>query len=156
MADLLTHFVSARLPGGFVGDPCARTTLVLGVFLPDLVSKSMEAVPWMPYLSWAPSHSVLGVACTSMIAAMLFAEDFRFKAFSTIFFGQLLHLALDIGKQSLGAGTCFLLHPFLLDAYDLGLYSTQDVFWFLPGNILALLVIRWLSKKAQKAGWVWS
>ncbi len=155
MVDLLTHYVSARLPGGFIGDECARSTLVLGVFLPDLIGKGLESVPGMPYQAWVPSHSALGIVCSSMVVAMLFSEDFRFKAFTTIFFGQILHVALDMGKESLGAGSVHILHPFTLGGYDLGLYSTQDVFWFLPGNIFVLLLIRWVSKRAQKAGWVW-
>jgi hypothetical protein len=91
-----------------------------------------------------------------MALAMLFAEEFRFKAFATLLLGQLLHLAVDSGKATLEAGSCFLLHPFSLEAFDMGLYSTQDVFWFLPGNLLVLLLIRWISKRARRAGWVWT
>lgn len=155
MADLLTHYVSARVPGGFIADDCARCTLALGVFLPDLIGKGMEAIPGMPNQAWAPSHSILGVICSSLAIAMLFSEEFRFKAFATLLFGQLLHVAVDLGKDSMGSGSAFLLLPFSVDQFDLGLYTSQDVFWFLPGNALILLLVRWLGKRAQQRGWVW-
>lgn len=154
MADLLTHYVSARLPGSFVADPCARATLALGVFLPDLISKPMEH-SGLPFLSWAPSHSALGAFFVAWALAMLFAEDFRFKAFATLFIGQLLHIAVDLGKDSLGFGSAFVLLPFSTATHDLGLYTSQHVFWFLPGNLLVLWGLRWVSRKAQKNGWVW-
>ena len=127
MADLLTHYVSARLPGSFLGDPCARATLALGVFLPDLIGKPMEAVNGMPFLASAPSHSALGAFFVAWALAMLFAEPFRFKAFATMFAGQLIHIALDLGKDSLGLGSAFVLLPFSTATHDFGLYTSQDV-----------------------------
>jgi len=155
VADLLTHYVSARIPGGFIADERARTTLALGVFLPDLVGKGLEAIPWMPNHAHAPSHSILGLMCTSLAAAMLFAEDFRFKAFATILFGQLLHVAVDVAKDCQGQGAAYLLLPFALDSFEMGYYTSQHVFWFLPGNILILILLRWTAKRMQKSGLVW-
>ncbi len=155
MADLLTHYVSARLPGSFIGDPCARATLALGVFVPDLISKSMEAAPWLPRLAWASSHSALGAFFVAWALAMLFAEEFRFKAFATLLAGQLLHIAVDMGKDSLGFGSAFVLLPFSTATYDAGLYTSQHVFFFLPVNVAALFALRWLSRRAQREGWVW-
>jgi len=155
MADLLTHYVSARLPGSFIADPSARATLALGVFLPDLISKPMEAAPWMPFLAWAPSHSALGAFLVAWAIAMFFAEDFRFKAFATLFVGQLVHIAVDMGKDSMGFGSAFALLPFSTATVDAGLYTSQHVFFFLPVNLVVLWGLRWLSKKAQREGWVW-
>ncbi|MBI2930858.1 MAG: hypothetical protein HYY16_04340 [Planctomycetes bacterium] len=155
MVDFLTHYVSARVPGGFLADARARSTLVLGVFLPDLISKAIEFTPGIPYYATYPAHSILGTLCVSLALAMLFTQDFRLKAFTTLFFGQLLHVAVDLGKESLGAGSAFLLLPFSLESYDLGFYETEDVLWLLPGNLLILFALRYLAKRAQKAGWVW-
>ncbi len=155
MVDLLTHYFSARIPGGFIGDDCARTTLALGVFLPDLVGKGIEAIPGMPHPAWAPAHSLVGIVLVSMTLAMLFSREFRFKAFTTLLIGQALHLALDVGKESMGSGSIFLLLPFSLDGYDLGFYTSQDVYWFLPANLLVLAALWYLGRKARQRGWIW-
>lgn len=153
MADLLTHYVSSRLPGEFLGDPAARSTLALGVFLPDLLSKPMEQA--LPYMAWTASHTPLGAAFVAFAVTMLFAPAFRLKAFVTLFAGQLLHIAVDVGKDSQGFGSSFLLFPFSAAGFELGLYTSQDVFWFLPGNIFVLLALRFLARRLRNAGLVW-
>ncbi len=155
MADLLTHYVSARLPGGFLKDPAARTTLILGVFLPDLVSKPIMAIPGVPDYADAPAHSLLGLACLSYAVSMLFSADFRWKAFLTLFAGGAIHVAVDSLKDSMGFGSTIPFHPFSLEGFELGLYYNENIVWFLPANGALLLLIRWASKRARAAGWAW-
>jgi hypothetical protein len=155
MADLLTHYVSARLPGGFVADPAARTTLILGVFLPDIAGKGIEAIPNVWDNMHVPAHTPLGLAVLCYALAMLFVESFRFKAFVTLYAGSLIHVIVDMTKDNLGGGSSRLLYPLSLDGYEFGLYYNENILWFLPGNVLLLFLIRRAARRAQKAGWVW-
>lgn len=155
MADLLTHYVSARLPGGFLADPAARSTLVLGVFLPDLAKEALGVLPGLSEFAIVPSHSALGLFCLSYALSMFFAEDFRRKAFVTLFVGSAIHVAVDTLKDGLGAGVCLPWHPFSLQGVEVGLYHNENILWFLPGNAALLLLIRWASKRAKSAGWQW-
>ena len=144
MADLLTHYVSARLPGGFVGDPAARATLVLGVFLPDVAGKLMGRIFGTPDGFSAPAHSVLGLLALSYILALFFSPAFRSKAWLTIYAGSLLHVGVDLFKDNLGAGSAYLLHPFTLDGYEIGLYYNENVVFGMPvAALVALAMWKW-------------
>jgi hypothetical protein len=154
MADLLTHYVSARLPGGFIGDPAARMTLVAGVFLPDLISKGLDHLPFIPDYFQAPSHSILGLFVVTYVVALFFTEAFRVKAWITMYVGALLHVGFDSLKDNLGAGM-HVLHPFSLNGYELAVYYNENILYLLPSNIFLLFIIRFLAKRAASAGWVW-
>ncbi len=147
MADLLTHYVSARLPGGFIGDPAARATLILGVFLPDVAGKLMGRIFRTPDGFNAPSHTLLGLLLLSYVIALFFSAEFRARAWLTINAGALLHVAVDLLKDNLGAGSAYLLHPFTLDGYELGLYYNENVVYAMPVDLLLAALIAGLSRR---------
>lgn len=155
MADLLTHYVSARIPGGFLASPAARTTLVLGVFLPDLLGKALGSHDLLPDHIGAPSHSALGLFLICWTLAMFFEEAFRLKAFVTLYVGSMLHVAVDLLKDNLGSGSAYLLHPFSVEGVELGLYQNENILWILPANLVVLWGLKRLAKRAQRAGLVW-
>ncbi len=147
MADLLTHYVSARLPGSFIGDPAARATLVLGVFLPDVAGKLMARIFNTPDGFSAPAHSLLGLLLLSYVVALLFSPEFRAKAWLTIYVGALLHVALDLLKDNLGGGSAYLLHPFTLAGYEIGLYYNENVVYAMPVDLLLMALIVGFSRR---------
>jgi hypothetical protein len=155
MADLLTHYVSARLPGGFIGDPSSRATFILGVFLPDLAGKGMSRVLQLPDGFSAPAHSALGLLVLTYAVALLFSAEFRARAWLTLYLGSLLHVGVDLLKDNLGQGSAFVLHPFSLEGQELALYFNENILMLIPGNLLLVLLIRSVAKRAQSRGWIW-
>jgi membrane-bound metal-dependent hydrolase YbcI (DUF457 family) len=155
MPDLLTHYVSARLPGGFIADPAARMTFIFGVFLPDFGAKGIELILNLPDHTGAPTHSIAGLFVLTYALALLFTPEFRFKAWTTMFAGSILHVLVDMAKDNLGKGSANLLHPFALDGFEFGLYYNENILYLLPTNVIAVWAMWWIAKKAQKRGWVW-
>jgi len=102
MADLLTHYVTARLAGVRIQDRATSALFVLGVFLPDLLGKPLGAFNWLPPLSSAPTHTPVGLVFACGAISLLFAAPIRARAFGALYLGSLLHLALDLLKDYLG------------------------------------------------------
>lgn len=143
MADLLTHYVSARVAGVGLRDRATAMVFALGVFYPDLLGKPLGWIPWLPDLVEAPTHSPVGLIFACGAACLLFAPDFRRRAFWALYAGSLLHVFVDLLKSYLGRGAVMLLHPFSTRGFELGLYRTEDVFYLLPAN-LGILAILWV------------
>ncbi len=150
MADLLTHYVSARVTGLGIRDRATATVFALGVFFPDLLGKPLGAMPFLPDLVEAPTHSLLGLLLACGAASFLFASDFRRRAFWALYAGSLLHVLADLLKTYLGRGAVMLLHPFSLQGFELGFYRTEDVFYLLPAN-LGILAILWVMGRKRKS-----
>ena len=151
MADLLTHYVSARLVGVRLRD---RTTLALfaaGVLFPDLISKPLGSIPGLPRWVETPSHSLTGLVFACLAVSMLFAAPIRARAFWALYLGSALHLILDSLKDYLGSGSVFLLHPFSLESFELRLYRSEDVYYLLPFNLAALALL-WAGRRRRTTG----
>lgn len=146
MADLLTHYVSARVCGYPIGNRAMAATFVLGVFLPDLISKPLSFPDFMPDFVTAPSHSVTGLALASWAMSLLFAPSFRGRAFLSTYAGSLLHVATDLLKDYLGRGAQTPFHPWTLESFEMGLYQSEDALILLPVN-LAVLTILWAVER---------
>ena len=149
MADLLTHYVSARLAGVRIRDRATTTLMAMGVFLPDLIGKPLGHFPGTPYLAEVPSHTPFGLVFACGALCMLFAPSVRVRAFWALYAGSLLHLLVDLMKDYLGSGAVFIFHPFSLQIYELGFYRSEDVFYLLPVN-LAILAILWVQGRKRK------
>jgi membrane-bound metal-dependent hydrolase YbcI (DUF457 family) len=143
MADLLTHYVSARVVGVGLRDRATAALFALGVFLPDLIGKPIGHLPGVPDLAAAPSHSLFGLVFACGAICFLFAPVLRARAFVALYAGSVLHVFADLMKDYLGRGSVCLLHPFSTRAWEVGLYRSEDVFILLPGN-LAILGLFWL------------
>jgi len=143
MADLLTHYVSARVVGLGLRVRATAMVFTLGAFLPDLLGKPLGHLPGIPDLAEVPTHSLLGLLFACGAACFLFAPDFRRRAFLALYAGSLVHILGDVLKTYLGRGSVVLLHPFSLRSFEVGLYRSEDVFYLLPAN-LGILAILWI------------
>jgi hypothetical protein len=153
MADLLTHYVSARVTGWGIRDRATAMVFTLGVFFPDLIGKPLGNMPGFPDLVEAPTHSPLGLLFACGAACFLFAPAFRRRAFVALYAGSMVHVLGDLLKTYLGRGAVMLLHPFSLKGFELGLYRTEDVFYLLPAN-LGILALLWVAglRRARPPG----
>lgn len=138
MPDLFTHFVAARLPGAFVRDRRLQALLVLGTFLPDLVAKGLYWVLQAGETYSAASHSILGLLLISYLACLFVEEPLRRPGFVMLALGGAIHVALDLIKDNMGAGSVFLLLPFSIYSFDLGWIDPENVVLLVPLDALVL------------------
>lgn len=146
MADLFTHYVSARLPGAFLRDRRLQAFLVLGTFLPDLVAKGLYWVAQAPADFDDPSHSILGLALLSYLGALFVEERLRSKAFAFLYAGSLLHVVVDLVKDNQGRGSARLLYPFTTTGTEFAWIASENVVLLLPIDAVILL-IAWLLER---------
>jgi membrane-bound metal-dependent hydrolase YbcI (DUF457 family) len=146
MADLFTHLAAARLPAAFVRDRRLAALLVIGTFLPDLVSKGLYWILRCADNFETPSHTLAGLALLSYAAALLVGQRLRRPAFAAIFAGGVIHLAVDLLKENLGAGSARLFYPLSIRSYELGLIDPLDVILLVPLDI-AILWAAWALER---------
>jgi hypothetical protein len=146
MADLLTHFASARLPAAFVRDRSVQALLIAGTFLPDLAGKGLYFVTRSGENFNVPSHSVLGLAVLCFGLSFLLEERLRRPGFAALLGGSYLHVAVDLLKDSNGVGLLGVLHPFTPAGFELGLIDPENVILLLPVDA-AILVLAWFLER---------
>ncbi len=146
MADLLTHLASARIPGIFLRDRRVQALLVLGSFLPDIVSKGLYHVTRSSDNFIVPSHSVTGLLALCFALSFLLEERIRRPGFGALLAGAYLHLAVDLLKDQGGAGLLGVFHPFSPAGFQLGLVDPENVILLLPIDV-AILVGAWLLER---------
>ncbi|HXG62091.1 MAG TPA: metal-dependent hydrolase [Planctomycetota bacterium] len=148
MADLLTHLAVARVPAAFVKDRHVSLLLILGTFLPDLAAKSLYWIAWASEDFVRPTHSLPGLLCLSYLASLWVALPLRRAAFAAFFTGGLLHVAVDMLKDTLDQGAVFFLYPFSTRGFEFGLVDPENVIFFLPLNAV-LLTAAWLIERRR-------
>ena len=148
MADLLTHYVSGRILGIGFQHRVTATIFTLGVFFPDLV-KLFGLLPGTAPMIEVPSHTPFGLIFACAAACQIFAGSIRWRAFGALYLGSMTHLLIDLMKDYLGSGAVYLLHPFSHETFELGLYRSEDVFYFLPANI-GILGILWIVERRRR------
>ena len=141
MADLLVHFATAFAPGQVLRDGRLRSVLYLGVCLPDLLLKALVHLGGARAGLGEPTHSPLGLVPWCYVAALLFEEDWRPRAFGALLAGSWLHLLIDAAKDSMGQGTIAWAFPFTLDRAGFALYGPDDTATLLAGSIVAVAVV---------------
>jgi hypothetical protein len=146
MADLLTHFASARLPAAFVRDRRVQALLVLGTFVPDLVSKGLFHVTRSAEHFNVPAHSVAGLLILSYAFSLLLEHRLRAAGFVALLAGGYLHLAVDLLKDTGGLGLVGLLFPFSTAGFELGLLDHENFVLLVPVNA-AVLGAAWLIER---------
>ena len=151
MADLLTHYVSARVAGIPVRDRSVAALLTVGVLLPDVTGKPLGSLPGLPELVEVPSHTLPGLLLLCFALCLLFAPPIRARAFGALYAGSLVHLLLDAMKDYLGSGAIIPFHPFSLEAYEMGFYRSEDVFYLLPANLAVLALLGALERRRRRA-----
>jgi hypothetical protein len=162
VADLVTHLATALLPGALVGRWIAP--VAVGVALPDLgarvVPMGLEAlqqlgapIPDGLILSFAVLHEPIPLAlvCTTLVAAVARAE--RRRTLLGLWGGCAVHQALDVLQDHHGQGY-YLLAPFSLDRYELGLLGSEATVAWAPWLALATAAA-WVGRWAlrRKAGY---
>lgn len=151
MADLFTHLAVARVPAALLPHRHVSILLVLGTFLPDLAAKSLYWIAWASEDFVRPTHSLAGLVCLSYLAALFVEPALRRPAFAAFLAGGLLHVAVDMLKDTLDHEAIFLLYPFSMRGFELGLVDPEDVILFLPIDVL-LLVLAWFVERRRRDG----
>lgn len=154
MPDLLTHAVAARIPAGFLRRPSLRLLFFLGTFLPDLISKFLKEIVRCNYGFNEISHSLLGLVPFCYLIVLLFPEAIRRSAFLSLYVGSLLHLTLDLMKDSLGGGGMLLL-PLSSGTFEWELYQPDNVIYLIPLDIVLFILMELAARRARQRGYVW-
>ncbi len=146
MADLLTHFVAARVPGSLVRDRRLQALLVIGTFLPDITGKGLYWVLDNPTGSQLVTHSLAGILLISYLASLFVEEPLRRPGFLMLAAGMAIHVLVDMTKDNLGAGAAMLFLPFSLRGQEFGLIDPENVVLLIPID-LAILTVLWLLER---------
>lgn len=139
MPDLLTHWAAAAVPATALRDRRLQAVLVLGTFLPDVVSKGFQGIVQAPSYFGDPSHSFLGLILLAYGSSLFLEASWRKAGFVAIYAGAFLHVLLDMVKDNLGGAGMRVFTPFSLAPVELGLIYTQNVIYLLPLDVLVLL-----------------
>lgn len=146
MADLFTHFVAARVPGGWVRDRRLQALLVLGTFLPDIVGKGLRFVLQSHNSSPLATHSLAGVLLLSYLACLFVEEGLRRRGFAMLVGGGMIHLLVDLAKDHQGMGAVFPFLPFSAAGVELGWIHSENVIYLIPLDA-AILAAAWLLER---------
>jgi membrane-bound metal-dependent hydrolase YbcI (DUF457 family) len=141
MADLVTHYLTARIPTAHCERPI-QAAFVAGVILPDGLCKLLDLVLASGNRFEVPTHTIVGAALYAYLFAFFFEERIRARAWLALFGGGLLHLFVDLLKQTMGsAPSAWLLFPFTTRSFELGLYDPLD--WIATIPVAAAIVLLW-------------
>lgn len=149
MADWLIHYATGRVAATAARGTVLREALLLGVVLPDLTSKAFDYAIDMDWAANA-SHAPLLWAAMAYVAAHLFRAPLRPAAFAGLLLGGWLHIAVDLGKETMGRGAITLGYPFSLAWQDLGWYTWENTIMYAPwglGAILAVEGVEWWRRR---------
>ena len=151
MSDLFTHYASARLASAGLRSRDAGTFVVLGTFLPDLVSKGLYWVLLASSDFDDPSHSIAGLALLCYLASLFTPEPGRAAAFGALYAGALLHVFVDLFKDNLGAGAARPLLPFSTWGVEFGWIDPENVVLLIPFALLAIGLARFIEQRRRSA-----
>lgn len=153
MADLVTHCLAARIPTSRIDRPL-QAAVVVGTILPDLLSKAHDVVFHAPRGFEIPSHSVVGLAIYAYMASFLFQRPVRPRAWSALWLGGLIHIAVDLLKDTMeSAASAFFLFPFTGETFEFALYDPLDVLWSIP--VAAAILVLWEWSVRRRGRYVW-
>lgn len=138
MADLFTHFVSARAPGVLVRDRHRVALLAIGTFLPDLAAKGLYWILQSGNSFAIGSHSILGVVLLSYLGCLFVEESLRRSGFLMLLLGGLIHLGVDMAKDNFGAGAVFPFLPFSPAAVEWGWIQSENTVYLIPLDAVIL------------------
>ncbi len=150
MPDLLTHLAAARASGTLLRDRRLLAVFIFGSFLPDVASKTLYWAAWANRDFVEPTHSLFGLLPLCYLAALFVEESLRKPAFAALYAGTVLHVALDLVKDNLGAGSAALFYPFSTRGYELGWIDPENVVYFLPAAAAVLILAWWLERRPRR------
>ena len=150
MADLFTHFVSARAPGVLIRDRHLVALLAIGTFLPDLAAKGLYWILESSNGFSIGTHSILGVVLLSYLACLFIEEPLRRPGFVMLLLGGLIHLAVDMAKDNFGNGAVFPFLPFSPSAVEWGWIQSENVIYLVPIDALILAAILLYERRRDR------
>jgi hypothetical protein len=150
MADLFTHFVSARAPGVLLRDRHLVALLAIGTFLPDLASKGLYWILQSGNTFAIGTHSILGVVLLSYLACLFVEEPLRRSGFVMLLLGGLIHLAVDMAKDNFGAGAVYPFLPFSPAAVEWGWIQSENVVYLIPLDAVILAAILLYERRRDR------
>ncbi|MBI2899106.1 MAG: hypothetical protein HYY17_02910 [Planctomycetes bacterium] len=153
MADLVTHYLTARIPAARLSRPI-QAAFVVGALLPDVVGKFLDRALQTSMRFDVPSHTVLGLALYAYAACFLFEERVRRGAWLALWLGGLLHVFVDLLKDTMGsASSAFFLFPFTARSFELGLYEPLHAVWSVPVAVVFAASWEWFARRRGADVW---
>jgi membrane-bound metal-dependent hydrolase YbcI (DUF457 family) len=149
MADLLTHFVAARVPGSLVRDGRLQALLVLGTFLPDITGKGLYWVLDNHSSCQLVTHSIAGLLLIAYLASLFVEEPLRRSGFLMMAAGGAIHVLVDLTKDNLGIGSALLFLPFSTRGTEFGWIDPENVVQLIPVDA-AILAVLWLLERRSR------
>lgn len=147
MADLVTHYLTARIPSARLDRPI-QAAFVAGVVLPDGICKLLDIVLGSAHRFEVPSHTIVGMALYAYIFSYFFEERLRGRAWLALWGGGLLHVLVDLCKDTMGsAPSAWCLYPFTSRSVEFALYDPLDWVWTIP--VAAAIVALWEWKRGR-------
>jgi hypothetical protein len=162
MADLASHFLINHIAGVRWVDRCRLGFLVSGALMPDLASRVPRVLlngaverGWIEssqgtfraMLGLDFPHTPLGAALVAVVIALLLPQRLayppgRASVAKMLCLGAWIHLGVDLLQHHLMPGYRYL-YPFSVEAFELGLISTEESLAAIP--VLAL-VAWWIGR----------
>ncbi len=149
MPDLLTHVATGYLARGAAPKRLHPGVLILGVILPDIVTRPIYIVWPDAYWFVKPLHTPLGLVLLSLAVSGLFVPRDRQRALINLLAGSGLHLALDLLQKHLVGGYA-LLFPWTWKSWEIGLIWPEQTLWLLPVWLALCCLVFWRKKTGQR------
>ncbi len=154
MADLVTHLCTVLLPAGILGYRRVGPAAV-GVALPDLLARVVPLglvelvkagipLPEAVVAGWGVLHEPIPLALAGFVLVGAVVARERREAGIGLAIGAVLHLAVDLLQDHHGRGY-FLLAPFSIGRYELGLIGSEATVGVAPWLALVTAVV-WAAR----------
>ena len=144
MPDLISHAASAYLFRNLTLKLriCQKQFFILvllGVFLPDLISRGTMVLAPDFLLIAQYFHTPFACFFQTLIISCFFIKSQKVMVFLALTIGWLLHQVYDVMQGVLGPGYYFILWPVSHDAYSFGVFP--DSAWYYAAFLTTLMAI---------------
>ena len=156
MPDLISHAASAFVFRNLVPKLkiCQKQFFVLvllGVFLPDFISRGAMILTSENFLAFQYFHTPFACLFQTLIISCFFVKSQKVTVFWALTAGWMLHQAYDVMQGVLGPGYYFILWPLSSQTFSFGIFP--DSAWYyvaLLTTLTALLTNKTLIKKIKE------
>mgnify|MGYP004195461749 FL=1 len=149
MPDLISHAASAFVFRNLASKLriCQKQffiLILLGVFLPDLISRGAMVLAPKNFLVFQYFHTPFACFFQTLIISYFFIKSQRATVFLAITLGWILHQAYDVMQGVLGPGYYFILWPLSSQTFSFGIFP--DSAWYYVAFLTTLTAL--LTNKA--------